>query len=249
MSSTTSVPIPVSDTDSARDEHVTTGTSLPEYSNHHASLDWSVLSEIGAGVHDQRTYNLGRMIKVSLLTGNSDPQGSKASNPFEKSVQTTKSPKNTDLSILDSERESCEVYLDHYFECVHPTFPFLRENHVRQAFKQASHKSQRHPSKIIVYIVLAIGTCAPTISNFHDIYVGSKLFLLVLTSLDTCGETFETAQILVLLTVYSLLHSSAGSSWHLIGLTMRMCITLGLHQESSLLGFSGDELDQRRTLF
>ncbi|KAL2838073.1 fungal-specific transcription factor domain-containing protein [Aspergillus pseudodeflectus] len=68
------------------------------------------------------------------------------------------------------------------------------------------------------------------------------------------NKGLKTLQCLLLLLLYSLLHLSATPIWHISGLSLRMCIDLGLQSEASIKvspnGIASDlEIDFKRRLF
>jgi Fungal specific transcription factor domain len=68
-------------------------------------------------------------------------------------------------------------------------------------------------------------------------------------------KDLETVQCLLLISVYSLLNSTRAPMWYLSGLSMRMCVDLGLHSEdltqTSVDGtpISNEEIDEKRRVF
>ena len=64
------------------------------------------------------------------------------------------------------------------------------------------------------------------------------------------GRPLESLYCLYLLIIYSLFSPSGGSAWHIVGLAIRLCITMGLHKQASAhAGLTAHEVNERRWLF
>ncbi|KAH0425022.1 hypothetical protein CcaCcLH18_11241 [Colletotrichum camelliae] len=60
----------------------------------------------------------------------------------------------------------------------------------------------------------------------------------------------EHIHCMIMLLIYSLFNSSGGSTWHLLGLAVKTCISLGLHREPDAhSNLTIPEANRRRWLF
>lgn len=217
---------------------------------------WSLLSEAPPGTTggDQKTYLFERMTRSSLLTDNGDPQSS-APALFHNRLNMSAGHQSILLEVLDSEGALLDDYVERYFAHIHPSLPFLDEKEVKLTLRLLQSRELRNPSKeLILCMVLSVGACYSAPANFRTIYHSRNFFLYTLELLNSCvhKEDIDTARAIILFTIYSLIHSSSGNSWHLRGLATRICITLGFHHESSLRGDSSvgeEEIEHRRHIF
>lgn len=195
------------------------------------------------------------MVKLALLASNTDPMSTNAKNPFRVNMLSTAGADNIDAELAAGQHAASELHLDHYFECIQHSLPVLNEEEVRRTLEQL--RSQQRPSminKLQLYMALAIGACLPAVSEFTDSYCSTTFFLgaFKIYSTTQLEGSLDTARVMILFTIYSLLNSSAGSSWHLRGLLIRNCISLGLHSEESIQNgeyLKYEEIQDRRTIF
>ncbi|KAL2807707.1 fungal-specific transcription factor domain-containing protein [Aspergillus granulosus] len=110
----------------------------------------------------------------------------------------------------------------------------------------------------ILQIIFAISLLTISKDNQNDdaLFLAERFHSCAMANLTTImqNKTLETLQCLLLLLLYALLHLSATPIWHISGLSMRMCIDLGLHSESTIEASSGSiasdgDIDSKRRLF
>ncbi|KAK5191373.1 hypothetical protein LTR99_003801 [Exophiala xenobiotica] len=138
-------------------------------------------------------------------------------------------PRRAPLGLLS-------LYLDNYFRHVHPTFPMLSENTVRQCLRtlcSVSNLASAAADRVVLYLVLALGSLLSDEESSYDSCYSARFFHSALQEKLTYRETIDTVHILILFTLYSLFDTNAGSSWHLVDLAMRTSIILGLHHSGS----------------
>lgn len=217
-------------------------------------IDLNVLRELETvTLYHGETYSLHQMVRRALHLKNIDPIGRIDFSSKKSLIDLTHTQAPKYMDAEEFETSLVLGYVDQYFTCIHSTFPFLMENSVRQTMKSmAAGEPQTPASLIILCLVLAIGAVVPCSTSFVDISYSSRYFLNAIEVEFPFGETLETAQILTLFTLYSLLDSSAGNSWHLVDLTMQTCILLGLHQSQTTNNtndFTNEDLAQRAGVF
>lgn len=215
------------------------------------SYDLNPLSEIEMGtIYAHGTYTLASMVRAALLAGNDGPHGPSMLN---KTFNTTNRIGPTTTGIEELQDDSLLGYIDNYFNYIHPTFPFLIEENVRECFQSlALRKRRRVSNKITLYMVLAIGAIIPSTACLADAYNSMKFFLHATKERYSYKETPDTVQILLLFTLYSLFDPCTGSSWHLVDLCTRTCIKLGFHREDTLnqrSSLKGEEVSHNRAIF
>lgn len=105
----------------------------------------------------------------------------------------------------------------------------------------------------LLYLVLAIGSTAQSRASNDERYGNGVDFVCrALAYADRALAPGYVAQIqsLLLLTVYSMLDPAHFDTWHLIGLTARAVVDLGLHQDPPMTSTSdGSALNMRRNIF
>lgn len=194
------------------------------------------------------------MLRCSLVADNSDPRHS---SPLISRINLTLPTANFNMlsQLLESDADTYKTYLEQYFQHFHPVLPYLDEFQVRICFRSVqTGQSSDKSLELILCMVLSIGACCPNgfRMSLRGLSNSRQLFMYALESMDHCvrKEDVFTAQAVLLFTFYSLIHSDSGSSWHLKGLAVRICLTLGFHQESSYQGHdsSGDEGSQQLRL-
>ncbi|KAH8809450.1 fungal-specific transcription factor domain-containing protein [Xylogone sp. PMI_703] len=222
--------------------------------NNPGVVDLNVLKELETvTLYHGETYSVQQMVRRVLHLKNTDPIG-RMNLSQQKSLISLIGPKSSRSSFNTEllQTSSALPYVDQYFSCVHSTFPFLSESDIRCTLGSISNKAQAPGRLIILYLILAIGAVFPSSTSFFDTANSAEYFLRASEVEFSYGETLETAQILLLFTIYSLLDSSAGNSWHLVDLAMQACILLGLHQ-SQLPGegntLKEEDLTQREQTF
>ena len=112
------------------------------------------------------------------------------------------------------------------------------------------------PAKVFMaYMVLAItplvsDTYPVAQASFISIHILSKA-LKILDKVFQLEDDVDIIHCLILLVIFSLHSSAAGSAWHLAGVAMKKCIALGFHREvaTSSSDASRDEMEQRRWAF
>ncbi|KAK5420094.1 hypothetical protein LTR06_001564 [Exophiala xenobiotica] len=197
-------------------------------------VDLGVLGELNAAtIYDRETYHLGRMIIRALSMNDDQTPNVPSSRPSLLSATFLQDaelqPRRVPLGLLS-------LYLDNYFRHVHPTFPMLSENTVRQCLRtlcSVSNLASAAADRVVLYLVLALGSLLSDEESSYDSCYSARFFHSALQEKLTYRETIDTVHILILFTLYSLFDTNAGSSWHLVDLAMRTSIILGLHHSGS----------------
>jgi hypothetical protein len=103
-----------------------------------------------------------------------------------------------------------------------------------------------------IYVQVAIGIMvsqdAVRLANYSHLLHGAAARLL--PAVFRSRHYADSLRSLLLLIAFSLLHPGAGSTWHLLGLAIRLCITAGFHKEpTSQTGLPSEEIEEARWLF
>ncbi|KAK1978841.1 hypothetical protein LZ30DRAFT_727881 [Colletotrichum cereale] len=196
-----------------------------------------------------RKFSLGEIVSGALAIDGRDP--SKAS----PAPQTP----TVDGHFLPLTRDATSGHLRRFLDCA-TCLPYLDHvGFVEQYDSVITNNVQPHggahtnPLHVFnVHMALAIGIMmAPDSahlsmlsSGFHT--VAAKQLQIILRS----EVSLEHVHCMVMLLLYSLLSSVGGSAWHLLGLTVKTCISLGLHREpDSHADLTTAEANRRRWLF
>jgi hypothetical protein len=103
-----------------------------------------------------------------------------------------------------------------------------------------------------IHIQVAIGIMvsqdAVRLANYaHSLHGAATRFLPAVFRSRHYADSLRS---LLLLIAFSLVHPGGGSTWHLLGLAMRLCITAGFHKEpTSQTGLLSEEIEEARWLF
>ncbi|KAH7324538.1 fungal-specific transcription factor domain-containing protein [Stachybotrys elegans] len=103
-----------------------------------------------------------------------------------------------------------------------------------------------------IHIQVAIGIMvsqdAVRLANYSHSLHGAATRLLPAVFKST--NYADSLRILLLLIAFSLVHPGGGSTWHLLGLAIRLCITAGFHKEpTSQAGLPSEKIEEARWLF
>lgn len=165
----------------------------------------------------------------------------------------------TDMLTQDIAKPYLEIFLDH----LGATFAHIDRTETKNQFvaffessadgsaDDASTTSVLSYRHFHVYMIVAIGMLLspdPGVhllaSSLHDT-AREKLPVIM----ETC-DSIMSIHCMLLLVHYSMLSSSGGSTWYLLGLAMNKSILLRLHKEPNPdSGVSAEEISRRRNLF
>lgn len=160
-------------------------------------------------------------------------------------------PKSTKLPP----RQTAQAIVQYYLNNIYSLFPFFDETILLSRLEELYQEQPRLRSTDywLVYMVLAIGATAQSRSNQDDFYRnGLEFASRALPYADRALAPGHLTQIqsLILLTQYSMLDPAHFDSWHLIGITCRVVIDLGYHQDPPPnQQLNKETLDMRRKLF
>lgn len=103
-----------------------------------------------------------------------------------------------------------------------------------------------------VHMACAIGILLSP-SSTHLSLLSAGLHSTAIKELPSVLRTemaLEHIHCMIMLLIYSLFNSSGGSAWHLLGLAVKTCISLGLHREPDAhSNLTIPEVTRRRWLF
>lgn len=142
------------------------------------------------------------------------------------------------------------AYLESYLSGVHCDLPFLRSSDLTllQDELRGNLDFQNRP---ILCLVLAIGCLVSGPKSLVDYQHITALQAYTKASLSHHLENYslESLQLLLLLTIFSLLDPHGGCTWQLSGLALSVAITLGLHKEENFKDHGLDSSVQRNTFW
>ncbi|KAH8889033.1 hypothetical protein GQ53DRAFT_825797 [Thozetella sp. PMI_491] len=146
-------------------------------------------------------------------------------------------------------------YVQLFVEEVCLCFPYLAGERVMEDYEavmasKASSSSEAPLRFFTVYMALAIGTLlSPNSERLVPLTLGLHAAAVRLQPalLQSAGG-LSAIQCMLTLAIYSTFSANGGSTWHLVGLAMKKCVSLGLHKEpDSELPVS--EINERKRLF
>lgn len=160
-------------------------------------------------------------------------------------------------------KEDALDYVKTYYHVVDYRYPHLPEQSVNLGItaiteaKEADYDTMlsQDPAKVFMaYMVLAI---TPLVSDAYPVAQASFISIHILSKalkiLDKVFQLEDGVDIiycLILLVIFSLHSSAAGSTWHLAGVAMKKCIALGFHRQVTKARLPSEEdLEQRRWAF
>jgi hypothetical protein len=188
------------------------------------NFDWSSISEANYGAfHPRLAYGMNRMIHSALSVDNSFPFHSHLPNPLLPLIRNSSALRHTHPAMT--------IYLDTYFQSVHPCLPFLDEDSVRALLDHDNLEGPTHSPLLLM--ALSIGAILSTphgpVSKYHAI----ELFTSAIDSFTSKppADDFSILQFILLVAIFSLFNPVGGSTWHLVGLAIQILIALGLHQQ------------------
>ncbi|KAK2040111.1 hypothetical protein LZ31DRAFT_504896 [Colletotrichum somersetense] len=195
-----------------------------------------------------RKFSLGEIVSGALAIDGRDP--SKAS-----PAPHTPTVNGHSLALT---RDTTSGYFRRFLEYA-IFLPYLDQAGLMEQYDSVissnaqSHNGARNPLHVFnVHMALAIGIMTVPDSahlsmlsaGFHA--VATEQLQIILRS----EASLEHIHCMIMLLLYSLSNSVGGSAWHLLGLTVKTCISLGLHREpDSHADLTTAELNRRRWLF
>lgn len=190
-----------------------------------SSIDWSTVGGSGAGTfHRGLAVGLKDMIQYAVAVANDHPY---------RSSNTAVSANITHTQSILPGHPLLEAYLESYLQNIQTALPFLEEEHIRQEFRKASSQTDPQEQSPVLLLVLALGAILSRDQGSSASFHGMQLFLLATQNFHivTSETTYETVQLLLLCTLFSMFNPCGGSTWHLVGLAVQTCVTLGLHRQ------------------
>ncbi|KAL7786677.1 hypothetical protein V8C37DRAFT_392068 [Trichoderma ceciliae] len=205
------------------------------------TVDLDVLKEVETvSLYRGELYSLQKMTHRALRLENCDPRGILNLTPKKSLLATSGTSAHSRLHgfIKPLEYDLATAYANKYFSYIHPTFPIIAEDIVRSTLHKVTIDSQTDlGNRVICHLIISIGAILPIESSAaFDARNSADHFIRALEIQYSYDESATTAQILFLLTIYSLFDPSTGSSWHLIDLATQACIVMGYHQLQPELG-------------
>jgi transcriptional regulatory protein GAL4 len=122
------------------------------------------------------------------------------------------------------------TFVDAYFRCYHPTYPFLYEPLFRAQFEGRSPRPE-DSWPILLNAVLALGAwCIGEDESVMDDYFDQKVTRFSDARSFDSGS-LPMVQALLLLSNYTQKRNRPNTGWNYLGLAVRMAMSLGLHRE------------------
>ncbi|KAG5919363.1 hypothetical protein E4U42_006542 [Claviceps africana] len=153
-------------------------------------------------------------------------------------------------------RQTANSIVQYFMANIYPLFPCFSETALLTALDDVYRQDDRaikDSDYWMLYLVLAIGSSAQSRSVYDAQYNNGVEFVCkAMAFADRAlapGHVYQI-QSLLLLTMYSMLDPAHFDTWHLIGLTARAVVDLGLHQDPPMSSVTDRlALDLRRKIF
>lgn len=177
-------------------------------------------------------YGLREMTRRALELNNSNPRGFPRSSNNKGLVVSSQrlGISSNRLTVDETERETMTTYINSFLSRVNAPFPIVVEDQAWECLRLLSTNTyMSSESRMQLYLILAIGAAMVPGSIFSHVHASAEYFLIAASLEYSFDDSRDTILVLLLLTLYSLLDPSTGSSWQLIDLAMQSCIVLGLH--------------------
>ncbi|KAG6014741.1 hypothetical protein E4U43_006201 [Claviceps pusilla] len=153
-------------------------------------------------------------------------------------------------------RQTANSIVQYFMNNIYPLFPCFSETALLTVLDDVYRQDDRvikDSDYWMLYLVLAIGSTAQSRRVYDEQYNNGVDFVCrAMAFADRAlapGYVYQI-QSLLLLTMYSLLDPAHFDTWHLIGLTARAIIDLGLHQDPPMSSVTDRlALDLRRKIF
>jgi hypothetical protein len=184
----------------------------------------------------------------------SDILSADGSNPFKTEVlrsvplESFSSGSANDLSSMQLHvlTDHGDALIESYEMTIHIFYPFMPMSIVKElllclkgpdASTSASTSSFDNFARFSLYMIFSITLLLGEGAVPFAEYLEGQFFFSALSGLEAIfesGAPLDRVRALLLLSIYSLYKSSAGSSWHFVGFAMRTCVLQGYHSRQRL---------------
>lgn len=163
----------------------------------------------------------GKMPEITQASQHRDDPGwSKVSQPFS-------------CLPLDS---ACRRFVAAYFRHVHRAYPFVDQKSTLFALEslQSLENVQSKPASTKLYLIMAIGCTTLERAGQIPNDTSNKFVILYTSIVQQCLESpsVESAEVLLLLSLYSLFDPSGLSPWTMVGFLTRQAISIGITRDT-----------------
>ncbi|KAF6813660.1 hypothetical protein CPLU01_14596 [Colletotrichum plurivorum] len=212
-------------------------------------LSRSAMAEPGDHSDDlPKKFSLAEMISGALAIDGRDPSA----------ACPAPSAPMIDSPVMSITRDSTGDYIKQFLDQA-VFLPYLDKMSLLGQYEAVLINSQPHssgspsPMHIFnIYMALGIGLLiSPGSSHLSMLSSGFRGFAVKqLPAIIRSEPPQEHIHCMIMLLLYSLYNSVGGSAWHLLGLTVKSCISLGLHREPDVhAALTTVEGNKRRWLF
>ncbi|KAK9452662.1 fungal-specific transcription factor domain-containing protein [Dipodascopsis uninucleata] len=142
-----------------------------------------------------------------------------------------------------------------YFTHIHISFPFLSEHETLEAIDRIYNDTGYYRKNVfwsfVFDMILAIATSTVQKYEWNLVASPESYSQRATQKLNRvlCLKGTKPLIAVLLLSVYSLMHDTSASVWHLVGIAVRLCMELGLHRDSGREQVSFFETEMRRRCF
>lgn len=205
----------------------------------------------------------GNLVKAAIALNGANPARPAGPDPSLSDLMAMPPGGATEQFQLN--RKATESFMALFLDEVAILYPHFDRGQLERQYQlvvggQDDHRhcggdSPSAADKFNAYMAVCIGTLLSSESTRLESY-RTKLqnaSLELFDSLLEDGDSLVPVACLIFLTIYATYSPYGGSAWHLLGLTMKQCIFLGLHrdpeQHMHTAIWSETDMDTRRRLF
>jgi hypothetical protein len=192
------------------------------------SVDWAAIGEgASAQLHPLLSYGLRDMFLSAVAVGNQSPYHSRQPNSLFPRVKQPRQP----APVFQNPAQT-RIYLDVFLDNVQKCLPILSIADL-EVYTSTGHEDVTAAGSPITRMTLALGAMlrpgGDPVSNYHAV----QLLEGALHDVGMVETDAQTLRLFILVTLFSLFHSAAGSTWHLLGLTVQVAVALGLNHRQT----------------
>ncbi len=189
------------------------------------SFDWTSIGEGDSNrLHPTFAYGLDHMFRSAVAVDNGFPYHSRQRNLLFPGAWRDRASGSSQSHPFAS------TYLQTFLDSVQRCLPVFSDADLLR-FKAADGSDEHPVGDPTFEMALAIGAVLTPGNEAISSYHALEFFGAALRQANPASLDVQTLQLFILVTIFSLFHSAAGSTWHLLGLATQVAVALGLHHK------------------
>jgi len=212
---------------------------------------------LSSGVHLARS-----VLEAVRLDGSVDPSAPYLQSQQPVNASTVRLGQSVPTPAIRPSKETAYGLIETYFSNCQVQYPILSQTNFQQdvlkLYELPNELSMDSEIKIrfCLYLVLAIALLFLSRDNSEALGLAENYYETAMQDLMAVmkQKDLATIQCLLLIFLYSFFNSTRAPMWYLAGLSMRLCVALGLHSEDTIHApvdetTSIAESDEKRRIF